>query len=55
MGSATLSEREKKVLEAVQQKNQGPMGHASLQRLWERIMDESRRLERIGDGGEDRE
>ncbi|MEE2778607.1 MAG: chorismate mutase [Acidobacteriota bacterium] len=45
--------REKKVLGAVQDKNQGPMGHDALQRLWERIMDESRRLERVGDGADE--
>ena len=45
--------REKKVLRAVQEKNQGPMGHGALQRLWERIMDESRRLERVGEGKEE--
>jgi chorismate mutase len=41
-------DREKKVLDEVQRKNKGPLGHAAVQRLFERIIDESRRLERIG-------
>jgi chorismate mutase len=44
-------EREKEVLSRVQARNRGPLGHAAMQRLFERIIDESRRLERIG--GED--
>ncbi|MDX1385330.1 MAG: chorismate mutase [Thermoanaerobaculia bacterium] len=47
--------REKVVLAAVQEKNEGPMGHGALQRLWERIIDESRRLERIGEEEEGEE
>jgi chorismate mutase len=44
--------REKVVLDAVQQRNRGPLGHGAVQRLFERIIDESRRLERIGPGDE---
>jgi chorismate mutase len=45
-------DREKEVLARVQEQNRGPLGHAALQRLFERIIDESRRLERIGGDGE---
>ena len=41
-------DREKAVLARVQQLNRGPLGQAAVQRLFERIIDESRRLERIG-------
>ena len=41
-------DREKAVLGRVQELNRGPLGHAAVQRLFERIIDESRRLERIG-------
>jgi chorismate mutase len=44
-------DREKAVLARVQELNRGPLGQAAVQRLFERIIDESRRLERIG--GED--
>jgi chorismate mutase len=45
-------DREKQVLSRVQSQNRGPLGEAAMQRLFERIIDESRRLERIGgDGG----
>ena len=45
-------DREKAVLARVQQQNRGPLGQAAVQRLFERIIDESRRLERIGGEGE---
>ena len=45
-------DREKAVLARVQQLNRGPLGQAAVQRLFERIIDESRRLERIGGDGE---
>lgn len=41
-------DREKEVLDSVQEQNRGPLGHGAIQRLFERIIDESRRLERIG-------
>jgi chorismate mutase len=41
-------DREKAVLARVQQLNRGPLGQPAVQRLFERIIDESRRLERIG-------
>jgi chorismate mutase len=44
-------DREKQVVSRVQSQNRGPLGQAAMQRLFERIIDESRRLERIG--GED--
>jgi chorismate mutase len=46
-------EREKEVLARVQSQNRGPLGEAALKRLFERIIDESRRLERIGGEGDD--
>jgi chorismate mutase len=46
-------DREKAVLARVQQLNRGPLGQAAVQRLFERIIDESRRLERIGGAGVD--
>jgi chorismate mutase len=46
-------DREKAVLARVQQLNRGPLGQAAVQRLFERIIDESRRLERIGGDGVD--
>jgi chorismate mutase len=45
-------DREKQVLSRVQSQNRGPLGEAAMQRLFERIIDESRRLERIGGDGE---
>jgi chorismate mutase len=45
-------DREKQVLTRVQSQNRGPLGEAAMQRLFERIIDESRRLERIGGDGE---
>ena len=46
-------DREKQVLARVQEQNRGPLGQAAMQRLFERIIDESRRLERIGGDGDD--
>lgn len=40
-------ERERHVLERVRRLNRGPLDDEALQRLFERIMDESRRLERL--------
>lgn len=40
-------EREREVLERVRRLNRGPLDDEALQRLFERIMDESRRLERL--------
>lgn len=39
-------EREKKVLENVERWSDGPLSNAAMRRLFERIMDESRRVER---------
>lgn len=39
-------EREKQVLENVEQWSEGPLDPASVRRLFERIIDESRRIER---------
>lgn len=44
-------DREAKVLEHVLGANRGPLTPAAVKRLFERIIDESRRLERIGTGG----
>lgn len=40
-------EREQQVLEHVRRLNRGPLDDDALQRLFERIIDESRRLERL--------
>jgi chorismate mutase len=42
--------REAEVLAHVQQINGGPLDDAAVKRLFERIIDEARRLERIADG-----
>jgi chorismate mutase len=47
-------DREKEVIENVKRCNRGPLGDDALQRLFERIIDESRRLERMAAGNEDR-
>ncbi len=39
--------REAKVLSGVQEKNRGPLEAEAMRRLFERVIDESRRLERI--------
>ena len=41
--------REAAVLAHVQQVNQGPLDDAAVKRLFERIIDEARRLERLAD------
>jgi chorismate mutase len=41
-------EREREVLEHVERQNLGPLSVEALRRLYERIIDESRRLEREG-------
>jgi chorismate mutase len=41
--------RESEVLEHVQRINMGPLDDAAMKRLFERIIDEARRLERIAD------
>jgi chorismate mutase len=42
-------EREKDVLEHVQTVNGGPLDDGAVKRLFERIIDEARRLERLAD------
>jgi chorismate mutase len=44
-------EREEEVLGNVQSCNGGPLEAAALRRLFERILDESRRIERLGASG----
>ncbi len=44
--------REEEVLTNVQGSNRGPLEDAALRRLFERIIDESRRIERVGTGPE---
>jgi chorismate mutase-like protein len=41
-----VPEREKWIYENVQRLNQGPLSNAAVRRLFERIIDESRRLEK---------
>ena len=45
--------REAEVLAHVQHVNAGPLDDGAMRRLFERIIDEARRLERIADGHED--
>ena len=45
--------REAEVLAHVQNVNGGPLDHGAIKRLFERVIDEARRLERIADGHED--
>jgi chorismate mutase len=45
-------EREAEVMEHVNTVNRGPLSRAAMQRLFERIVDESRRLERVGGEGD---
>jgi len=45
--------REAEVLDHVQQVNPGPLDDGAVRRLFERIIDEARRLERIADGHEE--
>ena len=42
-------EREREVLEHVQQLNTGPLDDDAIKRLFERVIDENRRLERVAD------
>ena len=48
-------EREAEVLKNVQAANTGPLEEAAIKRLFERIIDEARRLERIADEEAERE
>ena len=41
--------REKEVLDHVQQLNTGPLDDGAIKRLFERVIDEARRLERLAD------
>ena len=49
-------QREKEIFERIMRNNRGPLENAALKRLFERILDESRRVERVvaedGDSGE---
>ncbi len=47
--------REREILERVQQLNGGPLGNAQLKRLFERIVDEARAVERDACGEKDPE
>jgi chorismate mutase len=44
--------REAEVLDHVQRMNQGPLDNGAMRRLFERVIDEARRLERLSDGQE---
>ena len=46
--------REAEVLSHVQRINQGPLDNEAMKRLFERIIDEARRLERVADTDEQR-
>jgi chorismate mutase len=46
-------ERERDVLDHVTGLNTGPLDQAAIRRLFERIIDEARRLERVGTDGSD--
>ncbi|HEX9638002.1 MAG TPA: chorismate mutase [Acidobacteriota bacterium] len=46
-------EREEEILRRVMQLNRGPFDGESIRRLFERILDESRRLERLSTQGQD--
>jgi chorismate mutase len=43
-------DREAEVLRHVQSLNNGPLDHTAMRRLFERIIDEARHLERVADG-----
>jgi chorismate mutase len=45
--------REAEVLAHVQHVNGGPLDHGAIRRLFERVIDEARRLERIAEGQEE--
>ena len=40
-------EREAEILERVSRENPGPLDHTAVRRIFERVIDESRRLERL--------
>jgi chorismate mutase len=42
--------REAEVLDHVQRLNEGPLDNGAMRRLFERVIDEARRLERMSDG-----
>lgn len=44
-------DRERDVLDHVSQANRGPLDEAAIRRLFERIIDEARRLERLAQHG----
>jgi chorismate mutase len=44
--------REAEVLNHVQRLNPGPLDNGAMRRLFERVIDEARRLERLSDGEE---
>jgi chorismate mutase len=46
--------REKRIFQRMQAENGGPLDDGAIVRLFERVIDESRRLERIMTRGEDR-
>ncbi|HEY7509931.1 MAG TPA: chorismate mutase [Vicinamibacteria bacterium] len=46
-------EREARILERVMRENPGPLDPTAVRRVFERIIDESRRLERLAAHGED--
>jgi len=45
--------REKKIFQRMKEENTGPLDDQAIVRLFERVVDESRRLERIMTHGED--
>ncbi len=45
--------REAEVLKHVQQLNPGPLDNGAMRRLFERVIDEARRLERVSTDGDD--
>ena len=47
-------EREKRILERVARNNPGPLDSGAVQRVFERVIDESRRLERLAGEAEGR-
>lgn len=47
-------EREAEVVAGALRANRGPLEAEAVQRLFERVIDESRRLERLGGSGEER-
>ena len=45
-------DREREVLENVRRQNSGPLDHESVTRLFERVIDECRRIERLMSAGD---